>query len=251
VNRTTAPVDTKKIRFVASQPWLTEGGPPRPGPIIKTLPEWYRKADRYVIDPATGRPWERPDGQGKVPTWKACPAVFDIMGSGYAYKTPCDIEFAENAGDIQAKVLDSRYESFLTNSSLTTFPAPPGHHAKPFAWWPDWAAELPEGYSALYMQPANRFELPFLTLSGVVDNDTVRLSVTMPFFVRRGYAGVLPAGTPYAQVLPFKKEHWEAEVDVSLPHKEMSAKNLANSAKFRQPDGGVYISEVWERRKYT
>jgi len=49
-------VDTKKIRFVANRPWLTEASPSRPGPIIKTLPEWYRKADRYVIDPATGRP---------------------------------------------------------------------------------------------------------------------------------------------------------------------------------------------------
>ncbi|HEY9182466.1 MAG TPA: hypothetical protein VIQ99_04650, partial [Gammaproteobacteria bacterium] len=94
-------------------------------------------------------------------------------------------------------------------------------------------------------------ELPFLTMSGIVDNDKVHLPGTMPFFVRKGYSGVLPAGTPYAQILPFKREHWESEVDVSLSHAEMSAKNKANSAKFRQPDGGVYVREVWERRKYT
>jgi hypothetical protein len=30
----------------------------------------------------------------------------------------------------------------------------------------------------------------------------------------------------------------------------MMAKNKANSAKYRKPDGGVYQREVWERRKY-
>jgi hypothetical protein len=245
-------VDTKKIRFVSNRPWLTEDSPSKPGPMIKTLPDWYRKADRYVVDPETGEHRELPERGGKIPTWKACPAVFDIMGSGYAYKTPCDIEFSLDAkGDIQGRVLDERYSNFLVDRlPLDRFPHPQGYHAKHFAWWPDWAVELPEGYSALYAQPFNRFELPFLTMSGIVDNDKVHLPGTMPFFVLKGVTGILPAGTPYAQILPFKREHWESEVDVSLTQPEMSAKNKANSAKFRQPDGGVYLKEVWERRMY-
>jgi hypothetical protein len=72
----------------------------------------------------------------------------------------------------------------------------------------------------------------------------------MPFFFVQGMTGVLPAGTPYAQIIPFKREHWVAEIDTSLTVEEMEAKNKANSAKFRQPDGGVYQRDVWERRKY-
>src|SRR5512143_2730064 len=83
-------MDTKKIRFVSNRPWLTENSASRPGPIIKTLPDWYRNADWFVPDPATGKPAEAPDGSGKMPTWKACPAVLDVMGTGYTYKTPCD-----------------------------------------------------------------------------------------------------------------------------------------------------------------
>ena len=45
-------MDTQKIRFVANRPWLDEDSPSKPGPIIKTLPDWYRKADRYAKDPA-------------------------------------------------------------------------------------------------------------------------------------------------------------------------------------------------------
>jgi len=245
-------VDTQKIKFVANRPWLNEDSASKPGPIIKTLPDWYRKADRYALHPATGLPVEKPNGAGKIMNWKACPAIFDIMGSGYTYKTPCAIEFKEDAaGVLQAKVLDPRFADILVERvPLAQFPHPQGYHEKHYAWWADWAVELPEGYSALYTQPLNRFELPFLTMSGIVDNDKVHLPGTMPFFFLKGVSCILPAGTPYAQILPFKREHWEAEYDLSLKQPEMSAKNKANSARFRKPDGGVYLNEVWERRKY-
>ena len=245
-------MDTKTIKFVSNRPWLTEQSASKPVPIIKTLPEWYRKADRYALNPATGEAWEMPDVGGKIPTWKACPAVFDVMGAGYTYRTPCDIEFAEDAsGLIQARVLDNQHQNFLVDREpLNQFPHPRGYHAKHFAWWADWAVELPEGYSALYTHPMNRFELPFLTTSGIVDNDKVHLPGTMPFFFMQGVTGILPAGTPYAQIIPFKREHWESEYDLSLTQEQMSEKNKANSAKFRKPDGGIYQKEVWERRKY-
>lgn len=245
-------METKTIRFVSNRPWVNEKSASRPGPIAKTLPDWYRKADRFVIDPETGKPREKPDGGGKVPSWKACPAVFDVMASGYAYKTPCDIEFIENSeGNIEAKVLDAQHKDILMDRMpLSNFPAPQGFHRKHFAWWADWAVELPAGYSALYTHPLNRFELPFLTVSGIVDNDKVHLPGTMPFFFRKGVTGVLPAGTPYAQIFPFKREHWESEFDLSLTQQEMSAKNRENSAKYRKPDGGIYQKEVWERRRY-
>ena len=244
-------MDTKKIRFVANKPWLTLDSPSRPGPIIKTLPEWYSKAEWFHQDPTTGKPFVEADG-GRVPTWKACPAVLDVMGTGYTYKTPCDIEFAEDtAGNIHSRVLDEKYRSFLQEREpMPQFFHPRGFHRKHFAWWADWAVELPEGYSALYTHPLNRFELPFWTTSGVVDNDKVHLPGTMPFFMLKGVRGILPAGTPYAQIIPFKREHWESELDVSLTAEQMSAKTKENVAKYRKPDGGVYQREVWERRKY-
>jgi hypothetical protein len=245
-------VDTKKIKFVSNRLWLNEDSNSKPEPISKTIPDWYRNADRFAKDPATGKHWEMPESGGKIPTWKACPAIYDVMGSGYTYKTPCDIQFYEDAeGNIQAKVLDDQHQNFLMDRvPLAQFPHPPGYHHKHFAWWADWAIELPEGYSALYTQPMNRFELPFLTTSGIVDNDKVHIPGTMPFFLRKGVQGILPAGTPYAQIIPFKREHWESEIDVSLSQEEMIAKNKDNSAKYRKPDGGVYLKEVWERRKY-
>jgi len=133
---------------------------------------------------------------------------------------------------------------------LDRFPPPQGFHAKHFAWWADWAVELPEGYSALYTQPFNRFELPFWTMGGIVDNDKVHLPGTMPFFFMKGVTGIVPAGSPYAQIIPFKREHWLAEYDTDISAEEIDAKNRANAEKYRRPNGGVYFREVWERRKY-
>lgn len=240
------------IKFIKNRPWLTENSDSVPKPTIKTLPDWYRKADRFAIRPDTGEHWQDPMVGGKIPTWKACPAVFDIMGTGYVYRTPCDIEFYEEGGQIKAKVLDPQSRDFIqVRPPMYQFTAPMGYHESHFAWWSDWAVEVPEGYSVLYTQPFNRFELPFLTTSGIIDNDRVNLPGTMPFFVVKGYTGILPAGTPYAQMLPFKREDWESEIDSKVPYMTMMKNNQENSKKYRMPDGGVYQKDVWTRRIYN
>ena len=239
------------IKFVSNRPWLKEDSQSKPEPIIKTIPDWYRKADRFAKKP-DGDYWELPNNGGKIPTWKACPAIFDIMGTGYTLKTPCDIEFlAGDFGSISVKVLDKKYEDFVsTRDPMPQFKHPEGYYESHFAWFPDWAVETPQGYSVLYSQPFNRFELPFLTTSGIIDNDSVNLPGTMPFFIRKGFVGVLPAGTPYAQLLPFKREDWESEIIIENTF-NLQKKNMDNSAKYRKPNGGIYKNEVWSKRTYS
>ena len=159
------------IRFVSNKPGLTNESTSVPSPIMKTIPEWYRKADRFAKK-LDGTFWKGPDN-GKVPTWKACPAIFDIMGTGYTLKTPCDIEFIEkDSKTLSVTIYDSQYKEFCTpRQKMPQFENPAGYHESHFAWFPDWGIETPEGYSVLYSQPFNRFELPFLTTSGIIDNE--------------------------------------------------------------------------------
>ena len=240
-----------KIKFVINRPWLNKNSASAPSPTIKTIPEWYRKADRFAVNPHTNEPWINPQDGGKVPTWKACPAIFDIMGTGYVYKTPCDVEVYEENGEIQIKVADQYNKDFVGDRApMPQFVPPQGYHEKHFAWWADWAVVLPEGYSALYSQPFNRFELPFLTTSGIIDNDKVHLPGTMPFFIVKGFTGIIPAGTPYAQILPFKRENWTSELQTDVTHNQMINSNMENAQKYRVPNGGVYQKEVWTRRVY-
>jgi hypothetical protein len=239
-----------KIKFVTNRPWLSENSSSKPEPIIKSIPAWYREADRFAKKP-DGEYWIGPDN-GKIPTWKACPAIFDIMGTGYSLKTPCDIEFKiGDWGAISVKVVDDKYKDFVTKRDpMPQFVHPEGYHDVHFAWMPDWAVETPKGYSVLYSQPFNRFELPFLTTSGIIDNDKVNLMGSMPFFLRKGFEGVIPEGTVYAQMIPFKRDDWENEVIIEDPS-ALYKKNMENSKKYRVPNGGVYKNQVWEKRTYS
>lgn len=238
----------KKIKFISNRPWLSKDSINVPEPILKTLPEWYRKADRFLKDD-NGNYYTAPDG-GKVSGWKSCPAIYDIMGTGYVYKTPCDIEVYEENGLPKIKIQNKIDESFIQERPpMQDFVVPHGYHEHHFAWWIDWAVELPKGYSAIYTHPLNRFELPFLSTSGVIDNDSVTLPGTMPFFIAKGFTGIIPAGTPFSQIIPFKRENWESEIVIENPN-IMGVKNFQNSLKYRKPNGGIYQNEVWQRRKY-
>ena len=239
-----------EIKFISNRPWLDENSVSKPGPVIKTIPEWYINADRNYKHPHTGEDFIGQDG-GKIVTWKGCPAIYDIMGSGYVYKTPCDIEFfIDEKGNPDVKVSDPNYQDFCTKRDpLPQFRHPVGFSEQHVAWRADWAVEVPEGYSVLYTTPLNRYELPFTTTNGIIDNDKVNLPGTMPFFLIKGFTGVIPAGTPYAQLIPFKRENWESSVIIE-PAELLYEKNMDNAKKYRVPNGGVYQKEVWERRTY-
>ena len=50
----------------------------------------------------------------------------------------------------------------------------------------------------------------FKILPGIVDTDTYTPPVNFPFVLTdENYEGLIPAGTPLAQVIPFKRESWE------------------------------------------
>lgn len=201
-------------------------------------------------DPATGQPWVNPEDGGKIPNWKACVPFFDAMSSGYCLTTPCDIEFFANDKRTTFRMSDKNTQDFVSErGEMADFMTPMGYDKNHFAWWVDWGITVPEGYSILHTQPMNRFELPFISTSGIVDNDSVNLMGQVPFFIVNGWEGTLPAGTPYLQLFPFKRENWESELTIEDP-KKMYDKNIKNSHKYRVLSGGVYKNEVWKKRFY-
>ena len=73
-----------------------------------------------------------------------------------------------------------------------------------------WTIQAPAGYSLLFTHPVNRRDLPFTTLTGLVDCDAFYNNPVL--FPARwhdvDFNGVLPKGTPVAQCLPVKRENW-------------------------------------------
>jgi hypothetical protein len=63
----------------------------------------------------------------------------------------------------------------------------------------------------LFSNPINRFDLPFQTITGIVDCDKYPGQVHFPFFLKEGFTGIIPAGTPVTQIIPIKRERWQRE----------------------------------------
>jgi hypothetical protein len=248
--------------FRPYRPWLNKESKSAPSTAQSVTPQWYKDADTFAKD-LNGEYYKAPkemcpfakegtvDDYGKIPTWKACPAILDAFSTGYVLKTPCELTFFKNEqGIIDVKAESDQFKDFCTSRPpMPQFEHPRGYYEHHFSWFCDWGLELPEGYSALFMTPMNRFDLPFLNTTGIVDSDKVHLLGSFPFFIIEGWEGVIPAGTPYLQILPFKREDWEHKVEM-LGQSEMQSKYMDNANFYRQPDGGVYKSKVWSRRKY-
>lgn len=219
-----------------------------PVPSKQLIPKWYSKADKYEKN-------EKGEYKlnylgGKLFTYKACPALLDMFTSGYLYVTPCDITFYKEFENKYNVKTEKGYEDFCSvRPDMENFEIPYGYMKNHFHWYPNWAPRLPEGYSALYISPINRFDLPFVTTAGIIDNDKMDTPGLIPFFLREGFEGTIPAGTPYVQIIPFKREDWKMEIQHHT-YEEILTRHQNQANLYRTKDGGQYKKFTWTRKKY-
>jgi hypothetical protein len=232
----------KLFRFFA-QDHIAEIGN-GPVPMKKLVPEWYRKAESYWEGMENG---QFVSGEGL----KKCMPYMDTLISGYAILTPYDIfvkEKEDGTLDITWNAPDS-IPAFVKERPVelgATMPRPAGHHPNHLVWSGVWGFKLPRGYSALMTHPLNRFDLPFTTTSGIMDSDKWFAPGNMPFFMKKGFTGVIPAGTPIAQLIPIKRKSWKMiQNDTGLQYSEDYHGNLA-----RQADTS-YKKAMWVRKEFN
>ena len=208
----------------------------KPVSTIFSLPEWYKKAKKYV-------------GENQAPTYKSCIPFFDAMSFGYVFLTPCDIEFKIIDGVPKVFVEDLYKDFVLERSSMSEFQAPIDCYDEHFAWMTQWGTKLPEGYSAIYTNPMNRFDLPFINTSGIIDNDTTSTPGTMPFFLKKGFEGIIKKGTPFMQIIPFARENWEAKYTFQS-HSKADKISIDENDFFRSKSHGVYKKNRWTKKVF-
>jgi len=124
-------------------------------------------------------------------------------------------------------------------------PAPNGFHDDlHFAFEAPYSFQLPKGYSFLVTHPLNRFDLPFVTTSAIVDADILFPAGQFPFFALKGFEGIIPRGTPIAQLIPFKREKWTTFHTLKLG---MLFRKLTFLIVTRHR---YYFNNMWERKEY-
>ncbi len=110
-----------------------------------------------------------------------------------------------------------------------------------------WSIHTDPGYATLFTHPLNRLDLPFRTLSGVVDTDSFdALPVHFPMvWVDRDFDGTLPAGTPIAQCMPIERGRADIQIETMTSDEYADAKALKQRMK---DERGYYKNHLRQDR---
>jgi hypothetical protein len=183
----------KKIKFISAN---TEVDLLKPIPASKAIPEWYRKMPRVV---------------GGVQTVKTCVPVLDVLTAGYIIPLPAAVAWDESSKKFLSQAnFDVNSDHYFTQTEDVVISEE--YDSQPHKWINNWFIKTPPGYSTLFVHPMNRQDLPFYSFSGIVDTDKHPLIVNFPFVWKKNFKGIVPAGTPMVQAIPFKRDDWTSEV---------------------------------------
>ena len=243
-------MNNKKIIFHSNKEYNSLNRKYLPVPASRLIPEWYSSYSKFLKDDL-GNIIES-DAGDRYLTFKTCPALLDMFITGYFLVTPCDLKFSIKKGLPFVEVPEGYSDFCEEREKMQGFSNPTDYYDKHFHWYPNWAPELPEGYSALYLNPINRYDLPFHTIGGIIDNDKMSTPGNMPFFLKKGFEGILPEGTPYVLIIPFKRDEWIMETKYHNQSEIYERSNFIHNL-FRSPEnkhGGGYKKHMWSRKKF-
>ena len=214
-----------------------------PVPAKKSLPNWYKDHTTYT----TGLSREvRPSGDG-IGTIKKCLAVFDSMTAGYIIKTPLDLNIARVDGSIQVQqaAAELNYLNFHRSKQAQNYPNSFNSDIPKLV--STWGIKTPKGYSCLFIPPSHHNNLISI-LPAIVDTDKMHLPIEFPFLLSDpNFTGIIPKGTPIAQVIPFKRDGWTHKISNSKEdHRLLKKLGFDHASIFFDK----YKRLWWEAKKY-
>ena len=218
---------------------------PQPVPAVQGLPDWFKALPQKAFGEIA---------QHEVMTVKKCPPFIDAMSYGFLIPLVCDLK-VENG--------EFFWDRDVPSGGVSKFPhAPIDFHdnvqaaGTPFfdedrfiiKFMNFWTIETPPGYSMLCTHPVNRGDLPFTTVTGLVDTDSY--TDNLIHFPARwhdaGFEGVLPKGTPVAQCIPVKREKWTSRIETLS---DEAASRLVGTVTSITRDNDVYRREFRARKR--
>jgi len=229
-----------------------ELGCPKPTPSIQASPKWFRDMEKFYGIDESASIHARQKG-----TIRDCPAVNDAVFSGYTVYLPADVFIDATGSEVKfdtgsfgngSRIRDAGFEFITLHDPLATsgYQSMFDFHPQTLKWQTYWGVKTDEGYSSLFTQPVHRTDLPFHMVTAIVDTDKFGTREPYGFFIKRGFKGIIPRGTPILQVFPFKREDWQMEI-VEPDGKDYHRNNQQIQSVFTQP----YKKLFWQRKKYS
>jgi hypothetical protein len=215
---------------------------PTPQSAKSYIPEWYKNATNFIGDKMTM------GDNGLNKDLKLCSPFMDSFLTGYIISTWCDIIVSKNdQGITEFRWTEEPQPIVNRNPQMAkTLPRPSGHSNSLYAWNVKWGTKTPNGYSAIFTHPLNRFDLPFTTTSGVMDTDMYSMGGEIPFFLKQDFEGIIPEGTPIVQIIPIKRDSWES---IRSKYDDRFVKN--SLYQIGKTLYGGYKKLFWQKKSYN
>jgi len=208
-----------------------------PVPAKNSIPLWYKNIP-------INKPLEF-DEQGKSMNLKMCMPFLDSLTIGYLQETWTEIVFFKRDNKTEYKW--AHKPEILNHREKINIPINESYGAVELIWKMPWIPKLPKGYSILVTHPFNRYDLPFVTSTGIIDADDFHHigSGQIPFYLQKDFEGYIPIGTPIYQMIPFKREKWKNNV-LPFDEEDLFKKEYA----IRNVFSGAYKKLFWKKKKF-
>jgi hypothetical protein len=209
---------------------------PRPIPAVLGLPDWFKAMPQKAFNPSLGEASQ---------TVKRCPPFIDAMTYGFLVPLAADLKIDNGEfswdWDMPGGGTSGYTHSPIDFHDPSQVAVTPFHEEDHYVikFNNFWTIRTPPGYSLLFTHPVNRPDLPFTSITGLVDCDTFSDSlINFPaYWHDSNFSGILPKGTPVAQCLPVKREFWGAAFEM-LSGETTARLNATREALARE--AGVY-----------
>jgi hypothetical protein len=210
-----------------------------PQPAVKEIPEWYRETPEYQNNGK--KIWVN---NSTPHTIKKCIPMFDAMTAGYILYTQVDVQIDQQEG---LPFYTWRGQEAIAFHTIDQAPLHPARNETLYPKWVNpYAITTPPGYSVLITAPMHRKSI-FTIFEGVVDTDTYKAVINFPFVLNDiKWEGIIPAGTPMAQVIPFKRESWSHNIGSEKERQEQEK----NAKKLETLLYNSYKKQFWFKKEY-
>jgi hypothetical protein len=229
-----------------------------PIPIKINIPEWYKKLEHNA----------------ELMTIKGCMPFLDTLTAGYLLKMPQDFHIRHNVDNINEKgeKFKDSFQGYalsdvgqlLIAKSINLNHGIDIHGIKQLEGSPfieknknlpfykilnPWKIKTPKGYSCLFVPPLNNTDDRFSIIPGIVDTDTFPTEINFPIVVNGDKYPVLETiikkGTPYVQIIPFKRESWKMKLS-PISQKEIFKKKMF----YRLQLLNNYKDKYWSKKSW-
>jgi hypothetical protein len=212
-----------------------------PIPAKNYIPSWYKN----IKSNFKKQPKFSNNGKLINTDLKMCMPFLDSLTTGYIQETWCDMYVKKETKEIIfyssniPKMVNFREKKSIDILENEFYPIE-------FTWSIEWINKTPKNYSVLICHPLNRLDLPFYTLSGIIDSDLYHHapSGNLPFYIKKDFEGLIPKGTPMYQIIPIKRESWTHNIE------KYSIKNKKKLDKQNQVFWEFYKKNFWNKKNY-